>query len=66
MEFKKIAPNGRIQATIRQVLTISMANFRPVKVLSQERPGTTLTMARDLKAPSKKPPLHWVFEIGFI
>jgi hypothetical protein len=23
-------------------------------------------VARDLKAPSKKPPLHWVFETGFI
>jgi len=66
MEFKKIAPNGCIQATTHQAFTISTANFRPVRVLSQEGPGMTLKVAKDLKAPSKKPPLHWVFETRFI
>jgi hypothetical protein len=66
VEFKKIAPNGRIQATSHQALTISMTNFNPVKVFSQEGHGATLKVARDLKAPSKKPHLHWIFENGFI
>jgi hypothetical protein len=34
IEFKKITPNGHIQATTHQALTISTANYRPVRVLS--------------------------------
>jgi hypothetical protein len=43
-----------------------MANYRPVRVLSQERSRTTLKVARDLPAPSKKPSFYWIFETGFI
>jgi hypothetical protein len=66
IEFKKIAPNGRIQATIHQVFTLSTANYRPVRVLSQERSRTTLKVARDPSAPGKKPSFYWIFETGFI
>jgi hypothetical protein len=66
VEFNKIAPNGHIQATTHQALTISTTNFRHVRVLSQERHGVILKVTKDLKAPSKKPPLYWIFENGFI
>jgi hypothetical protein len=66
MEFKKIAPNGRLQSMTQKSLTVSTAKLRPVRVLSQERLGTTLKVARDLVVPSKQPPLCWVFETGFI
>jgi hypothetical protein len=66
IEFKKITLNGRIQATTQQALTISTANFRTVRVLSQEKPGATFKVARDTPAPGKKPPMYRIFETGFI
>jgi hypothetical protein len=66
IEFKKITPNSRIQAMTQQALTISTANYRTVKVLSQKKPGATLKMARDPPTPGKKPPMYWIFETGFI
>jgi hypothetical protein len=65
-EFKKIAPNGRIQATTHHVFTLSMANYRMVRVLSQERSGTTLKVAKDPPAPGKKPSLYSILKTGFI
>jgi hypothetical protein len=62
IEFKKITPNDRIQATTRQALT----NYRPVKVLSQDKPGIILKVAKDPSALGKKPPLYWIFETGLI
>jgi hypothetical protein len=57
IEFKKITPNDRIQATTHQALTISTANYRPVRVFSQDKPGTILKVARDMPAPGKKHPV---------
>jgi len=66
IEFKKTTLDGRIKATAQQAITISTGNYRTVRVLSQEKPGATLKVARDPPAPSKKPPLYWIFETGFI
>ncbi len=35
-------------------------------MLTHERSGATLKVARDLAASNKQPPIHWIFEIGFI
>jgi hypothetical protein len=56
IKLKKITLNNRIQATTQQTLMISTANYRTVRVLSQEKPGATLKVARDLPALGTKPP----------
>jgi hypothetical protein len=61
LEFQKITPGGRIQATTNQAIKISTVNHHPVKVLSQERLGATLKVAREPPAPSKAPLLYWIF-----
>jgi hypothetical protein len=66
IEFKKVTPNGRLQVTTHQPLTISTTNYCPVRVLSQENLGSTFKMARDLPVPGKKPHLYWIHETGFI
>ncbi len=66
IKFKKVAHNGRIQATTHQKITISTANLSPVRVLYQEGPGAALKVAKDWRHASKKPPTYWVFETGFI
>jgi hypothetical protein len=48
------------------VLTLSTANYHPVRVLSQEKSVTILKVARDPLAIGKKPPLYWIFETRFI
>jgi hypothetical protein len=58
IKFKKITINNRIQAMTQQALMISMANYRTVRILSQEKPGATLKVAKDPPAPGKKPPLY--------
>jgi hypothetical protein len=35
-------------------------------VLAQDGHGVTLRPAKDLLLPGKKPPIYWIFEIGFI
>jgi len=66
IEFKKVMPSGRLQVTTHQPLTISMTNYRSIRVLSQENPGSTLRVARDPPVPGKKPHLYWIHETGFI
>jgi hypothetical protein len=58
IEFKKVTINGRIQATTQQALMISTTNYRTIIILSQEKLGATLKIARDPLAPGKKPPLY--------
>jgi hypothetical protein len=55
-----------LQATTHQPLTISTTNYRPVRVLSQEYPSSTLRVARDSPVPGKKPHLYWIHETRFI
>jgi hypothetical protein len=66
IEFQKVTPSGRLQATTNQPLTISMTNYRPVRILSQEYPGSALKVARDPPALGKKPHLYWIHDMGFI
>jgi hypothetical protein len=66
IEFQKVTPSGRIQVMAHQPLTISTINYRPVRVLSQENPGSTFKVARDPPTLGKKSPLYWIHEIRFI
>ncbi len=66
IEFKNTSHNGRIQASALKAFTISTANYRAIRVLSQEKPDATLKVARDPPTPGKKAPLYWIFETGFI
>ncbi|CAM6056560.1 unnamed protein product [Sphagnum tenellum] len=66
LEFQKITPGGRIQATTNQAIKISTVKHRLVRVLSQERPGVTLKVAREPPAQGKAPFLYWIFDEGFI
>jgi hypothetical protein len=43
-----------------------MANYRTIRVFSQEKLGAILKVARDPPASGKKPPQYWIFEAGFI
>jgi len=42
----------------QQALMISTTNYRTIIILSQEKLGATLKIARDPLAPGKKPPLY--------
>jgi hypothetical protein len=66
IELKKMAPNGRIQASTNQVITIATDSFLQVRILSQESSKSGLRIAKELKTPSKKTPIFWIFETGFI
>ncbi len=66
LEFQKITPGGRIQAMTNQTIKISTVKHRTVKVLSQERPGATLKVAKEPPAQGKAPLLYWIFDAGFI
>jgi hypothetical protein len=66
IEFNKFAPNGRIQASTNQVITVTTGGLLPVRVLSQESPEAAFKIAKELKTSSKKTPIFWIFETGFI
>jgi hypothetical protein len=66
IEFKKMAPNGRVQASIDQIITIATNKFLPVRILSQESAGAAFKIAKELKTTSKKTPTFWIFKSGFI
>jgi hypothetical protein len=66
LEFQKITPEGRIQATTNQTIKISTVKHRTVRVLSQERPEATFKVARKPPAQGKAPFLYWIFDACFI
>jgi hypothetical protein len=66
IEFKRMVSNGRIQASTNQIISIATGDLRPVRILSQESPGATFKVAKELKTASKKTPTFWIFESGFI
>jgi hypothetical protein len=66
IEFKRMAPNGRIQASTNQIISIATGDLHPVRILSQESSGATFKIAKELKTASKKTPTFWIFESGFI
>jgi hypothetical protein len=43
-----------------------MKNYRPIRILSHEKPGSTLRVARDPPTSSKKLQTYRIFETGFI
>jgi len=49
-----------------QTLQLVTTNYRQVKILTQERPGSAFRVTRDPSTLGKKPPLFWIFESGFI
>jgi hypothetical protein len=66
IEFKKITPSGLIQATSHTAITLSTKGYRPVKILSQDKHGSTLKVVRDALTPDKSPQIYWIFETRFI
>ncbi len=65
IEFQRVAPTGLIRAANSQVITLSLEGYHPIKVLSQERHGAPLKVAKELPSLTK-PPILWIFESGFI
>jgi hypothetical protein len=66
IEFKKITSSGLIQATTHMVITLSTKGYRPVRILSQDKHGSTLKVARDTPTPGKSLLIYWIFETRFI
>jgi hypothetical protein len=46
VEFQKVPPTGLIRAANSQVITFSPEGYHPIKVLSQERHGTSFRVAK--------------------
>jgi hypothetical protein len=65
VEFQRVTPTGLIRVVNSQVITLSPEGYHPIGVLSQERHGAPLRVARELPSLTK-PPLLWIFESGFI
>jgi hypothetical protein len=66
IEFKKITSSGIIKATTHAAITLSTKGYRPVRILSQDKHGSTLKVARDAPTLGKNPLTYWIFETGFI
>jgi hypothetical protein len=66
IEFKRMTPEGCIQASTNQIITIATSSYLSVRILSQENARASLRVAKELKTPSKKTPIFWIFEIRFI
>ncbi len=66
IEFKRMTPEGRIQASMNQIISIATSSYLPVRILSQENAKASLRVAKELKTPNKKTPIFWIFETGFI
>jgi hypothetical protein len=65
IEFQKVTPTSLIKTTKSQVINLSLESYHPIRVLSQERHGAPLRIAREFPSFTK-PPLLWIFESGFI
>ncbi len=66
IEFKRATQSGIIRATTNKEITISTKGYHQVRVLSQDKHGATLKVARDAPIPGKRPLIYWIFETGFI
>ncbi len=66
VEFQRVTPISLIKvANSSQVITFSPKGYHPIKVLSQERHGAPLRVAKELPSLTK-PPLLWIFKSSFI
>jgi hypothetical protein len=66
LEFKKISPSGIIKATTNTAITLATKGYKPVRIFSQEKHGSTLKVARNAPIAGKSPLTFWIFETGFI
>ncbi len=66
VEFRRMTPEGRIQASTNQTISINTGSYLPVRILSQESSRANLRIAKELKTPNKKTLISWIFEFGFI
>jgi hypothetical protein len=66
IEFKRMTPDRRIQATTNQIITLVTSSYLPVRILSQESSKASLRITKELKTPNKKTPILWIFETRFI
>jgi len=66
IEFKRMTPEGRIQASTNQIITIATSSYLSVRILSQESAKASLRVAKELKTTNKKTPIFWIFKTGFI
>ncbi|CAK9208945.1 unnamed protein product [Sphagnum troendelagicum] len=57
-EFRKTDPKGRIQASLSRPLTIATNQYRQIRVLLQDYPGSALKIAREPPDPRKKQRTH--------
>jgi hypothetical protein len=66
LEFRRVSTSGQLQATSHQIHTLFHLNLSSVRVLSQERHGASLKIARDPPSANQKNTAFWIFESGFI
>jgi hypothetical protein len=64
VEFQRVTLTSLIRVANSHVITISPEGYHPIKVLSQERHGDPLKVAREFPSLTK-PPLLWIFESSF-
>jgi hypothetical protein len=64
-EYRRVSPNGLIRVENPQEVTLCPESYHLIRVLIQEKHGAPFKVARELPSPPK-PPILWIFEIGFI
>jgi hypothetical protein len=47
-------------------ITLSTKGYQPIRILFQDKHGSTLKVARDAPTPRKSQLIYWIFETGFI
>jgi len=58
IEFKKITPSGIIKAKTHVAITLPTKGYMPVRILSQDKHGSTLKVARDTPTQGKNSPTY--------
>ncbi len=66
LEFRKTYASGQLWAMSYQIHSLLHHNLSSVRVLSQERHGASLKVARDPPSVNQKNTTFWIFESGFI
>ncbi len=66
LEFRRASANDQLRATSYQVHSLPHTNFSSVRVLSQERHGASLKVARDPPSANQRSTTFWIFETGFV
>ncbi len=66
LEFRRTFASSQLRATSYQIHSLLHHNLSLVRVLSQERHGASLKVARDPPFVNQKNITFWIFESGFI